>query len=139
MVGFPGETEEMFHELCRFVEKVAFNNLGTFVFSREKGTRAARFRATVSRDNALLRQEKIMTLQKDISRRLNRCLVGRTLPVLIEGVSPETDLLLKGRTRTMAPDVDGQVLINKGEGVTGEIVPVLITEAHEYDLVGEIV
>ncbi|MBW2168134.1 MAG: TRAM domain-containing protein [Deltaproteobacteria bacterium] len=79
-----------------------------------------------------------MTLQKEISKRLNQRLVGHTVAVLIEGVSPETDLLLKGRTETMAPDVDGQVLINKGEGVAGEIMPVLITDAHEYDLVGEI-
>lgn len=139
MVGFPGETEHMFDELCDFVEKVAFNNLGTFIFSREKGTRAARFHQTVSREIAQQRQEKIMALQKEISRSLNRRLVGQTLPVIIEGVSPETDLLLKGRTQTMAPEVDGQVLINKGEGVTGEIIPVLITEAHDYDLIGEIV
>ena len=66
-------------------------------------------------------------------------MVGHTLPVLVEGVSPETDLLLTGRTATMAPDVDGQVLINKGEGLAGEIMPVLIREAHAYDLVGEIV
>jgi ribosomal protein S12 methylthiotransferase len=66
-------------------------------------------------------------------------MVGRVLPVLIEGESSETDLLLAGRTATMAPDVDGRVLINDGEGVVGEIMPVLITEAHEYDLVGGIV
>jgi ribosomal protein S12 methylthiotransferase len=66
-------------------------------------------------------------------------MVGDTIQVLIEGFSPETDLLLKGRTATMAPDVDGQVLISKGHGEVGEIVPVLITEAHTYDLVGEII
>jgi ribosomal protein S12 methylthiotransferase len=65
-------------------------------------------------------------------------MVGHRLPVLIEGHSYETQMLLKGRTATMAPDVDAQVLINKGVGVAGEILPVLITEAHTYDLVGEI-
>ena len=65
-------------------------------------------------------------------------MVGHVVPVMIEGVSPETDLLLKGRTATMAPDVDGHVLINKGDGVAGEIMPVLIKEAYAYDLVGEI-
>ena len=65
-------------------------------------------------------------------------MVGRVLPVLIEGQSPETDLLLAGRTATMAPDVDGRVLINEGDGVVGDILPVLITEAHAYDLVGKI-
>ena len=66
-------------------------------------------------------------------------MLGHIVSVLVEGLSPETDLLLKGRTATMAPDVDGRVLINKGEGIIGEIVPVRITEAHTYDLVGEIV
>jgi ribosomal protein S12 methylthiotransferase len=139
MVGFPGETEDMFNELCDFVNRVEFNHLGTFIFSREKGARAARFKSTVKRKIAQQRQKTIMTLQKKISRKLNQRLVGQTLPVLIEGVSPETDLLLKGRTETMAPDVDGQVLINKGKGVAGEIMPVLITEAHDYDIVGEII
>jgi ribosomal protein S12 methylthiotransferase len=139
MVGFPGETEDMFNELCDFVKRVEFNHLGTFIFSREKGTRAARFKSTVTLEVAQQRQETIMTLQREIAWKLNQRLVGQTLPVLIEGVSPETDLLLKGRAETMAPDVDGQVLINKGEGVAGEIMPVLIREAHAYDLVGEII
>jgi len=80
-----------------------------------------------------------MTLQAGISKEINQGVVGHIVPVLIEGPSPETDLLLKGRTATMAPDVDGQVLVNKGEGVPGEIMPVLIREAHAYDLIGEIV
>ncbi|MBW1739210.1 MAG: MiaB/RimO family radical SAM methylthiotransferase [Deltaproteobacteria bacterium] len=121
-----------------FVKRVEFNHLGTFIFSREKGARAARVEPTVTSEVAQQRQDTLMTLQKEISKRLNQRLVGHTVAVLIEGVSPETDLLLKGRTETMAPDVDGQVLINKGEGVAGEIMPVLITDAHEYDLVGEI-
>ena len=66
-------------------------------------------------------------------------MVGKVLPVLIEGLSPETDLLLKGRTSGMAPDVDNAVLINKGEARKGEIVTVIIQEAHTYELVGEIV
>jgi ribosomal protein S12 methylthiotransferase len=80
-----------------------------------------------------------MALQYHISEELNQQIVGHTVPVLIEGQSPETDLLLKGRTATMAPDVDAQVLINKGEGVIGEIMPVRIREAYAYDIIGEIV
>jgi ribosomal protein S12 methylthiotransferase len=79
-----------------------------------------------------------MALQAGISKKIHQRLVGQTVPVLIEGPSYETDLLLKGRTETMAPDVDAQVLINKGKGVPGEIMPVLISQAHAYDLVGEI-
>ena len=138
MVGFPGETDKKFKELYDFVKLSGFDHLGVFVFSREKGIPAARLKPTVPYKEAEVRKNIIMSLQKDILKRKNRQLVGHTLPVLIEGLCPETDLLLRGRTQTMAPDVDDQVLINKGEGVTGRIMPVLITDAHTYDLIGEI-
>ncbi len=139
MVGFPGEKEETFSELIDFVKMARFDHLGVFVFSREKGTAAAGFRPAVEREVAERRLDEIMALQAGISKDINHRMVGHMIPVLIEGPSPETDLLLKGRTATMAPDVDTQVLINKGEGVAGEIMPVLIRDAHAYDLVGEIV
>jgi ribosomal protein S12 methylthiotransferase len=138
MVGFPGETEAMFKELCDFVSRAKFDHLGVFAFSPEKGTRAERLRPTVKRVEAEQRQERILRLQSDISRSLRQEKVGQTLQVLIEGRHPETDLLLRGRTATMAPEVDGEVLINGGVGNPGDILPVLITEAHVYDLVGEI-
>jgi len=138
MVGFPGETEKMFDELCDFVKMAQFEHLGVFVFSPEKGTRAARFSPQVDGAIARERRKKIMAIQAGISKKKNQQWVGQVLPVLIEGESPETDLLLAGRTATMAPDVDGRVLINEGTGAVGEIMPVLITEAHEYDLVGGI-
>jgi len=84
------------------------------------------------------RIEEIMEIQAENSRQLNRELIGKTVQVLVEGLHPETDLLLSGRTATMAPEVDGQVLINEGTAVVGDIVPVRITEAHTYDLVGGI-
>lgn len=139
MVGFPGETDGMFEELCNFVKAVRFDHLGVFVFSPEKGTAAVRLKPTVEREVAEERKAEIMAIQSRISEELNQQLMGRTLPVLIEGLSPETDLLLKGRTATMAPDVDGQVLINKGDGIVGEIMPVWITEAYSHDIIGEIV
>ena len=105
----------------------------------EKGTPAARLKSAVDPKEARKRQDKIMNIQANISKKANQRMLGSTIPVLIEGVSPETDLLLNGRTENMAPDVDGQVLINKGEGVIGEIMPVLINEAHTYDLIGEII
>jgi ribosomal protein S12 methylthiotransferase len=138
MVGFPGETEEIFDELCDFVRAARFDHMGAFVFSPEKGTPAARLGPLVERKVAGQRLEEVMLLQSQISKQINQGMVGHEVPVLIEGQSPETDLLLKGRTATMAPDVDGQVLINKGEAVAGEIMTVLIKEAHAYDLVGEI-
>jgi ribosomal protein S12 methylthiotransferase len=139
IVGFPGETEEAFRELYGFVSETELDHLGVFVYSSEKGTRAGRFADGVERKVAEERRDAIMRLQADISLRKHRTMIGEVLPVLIEGLSEETDLLLKGRTSTMAPDVDDQVLINKGEGRPGDILPVKIREAYEYDLVGEIV
>jgi len=138
MVGFPGETEDAFRELYDFVETAEFDHLGTFIYSPERGTPAARLKGIPDPLVSEERLNAIMTLQKDISDKKNQKLIGRTLPVLIEGVSPETELLLTGRTAWMAPDVDGQVLINEGNGTVGEIMQVLIHETHPYDLVGEI-
>jgi len=139
MVGFPGETEQMFDELYDFVKMARFDHLGVFVYSREAGTAAARLALGVGREEAEERKDKIMSLQAGISEEVNKQMLNQTVPVLIEGLSPETDLLLEGRTATMAPEVDGRVLINKGDAAEGEIVPVLIKEVYPYDLVGEIV
>jgi ribosomal protein S12 methylthiotransferase len=138
MVGFPGENDDIYKELYDFVEMASFDHLGAFIFSPEKGTLAARLKGIPDHRIAEERLDAIMRLQANISKKNNQRLVNKTVPVLIEGLSPETDLLLSGRTATMAPDVDGRVLINKGQGVVGEITPVLIKEAHAYDLVGEI-
>ena len=138
MVGFPGETEERFRELCDFIREAKFDRLGVFPFSPEEGTPAARLKDSIPQEVVKSRIEEIMEIQAENSRDLNKELVGKTVPVIVEGLHPETDLLLSGRTPTMAPDVDGQVLINKGSAMVGEIVPVQITEAHTYDLVGSI-
>lgn len=138
MVGFPGETEEQFRELCTFVTEAKFDRLGVFPFSPEKGTPAARLKDGIPQTIVKGRIEEIMEIQAENSRQLNRELIGKTVQVLVEGLHPETDLLLSGRTATMAPEVDGQVLINEGTAVVGDIVPVRITEAHTYDLVGGI-
>jgi len=83
--------------------------------------------------------DTLMRLQARISLKKNRRMIGKVVPVLIEGPSEETDLLLSGRTAVMAPDVDGRVLINNGEGRPGDILPVKIRRAYAYDLVGEVV
>lgn len=139
LVGFPGETEEQFKELREFVGEVKFDRLGVFAYSPEKGTHAARLRGAIPRKVVRRRVRELMEIQAVISRGLNQRLIGDILPVLVEGLCEETGLLLTGRTATMAPDVDGRVLINEGSGMAGEIVPVRITEAHTYDLVGSIV
>jgi ribosomal protein S12 methylthiotransferase len=138
MVGFPGETEEQFRELCTFVRQAKFDRLGVFPFSPEKGAPAARLKDGIPQRVVKGRIEEIAEIQAENSGQLNRELIGKTVQVLVEGLHPETDLLLSGRTATMAPEVDGQVLINEGTAVVGDIVPVRITEAHTYDLVGGI-
>jgi ribosomal protein S12 methylthiotransferase len=138
IIGFPGETAGQFERLYDFVAWAGFDHLGAFLYSPEKGTPAARYGNEVPRDLAEDRLDRIMRLQARISKEKHDKMKGKTLPVLIEGLFEETDLLLQGRTATMAPDVDGRVLINKGEGRIGRIMPVRITEAHPYDLIGEI-
>jgi len=139
MVGFPGETPEAFEELCAFVAEADLDHVGTFVFSPEKGIPACRLPNPVPREVAERRFDRIMRIQSGVSLRRKRAMVGRIEPVLVEGLCPETDLLLVGRTAGMAPDVDGRILINRGRADVGSIVPVRLTEAHPYDLVGEIV
>jgi ribosomal protein S12 methylthiotransferase len=138
MVGFPGETEEDFEELCAFVGSAGIDHLGAFAFSPEKGAPAARFPGQVPPEVRESRLARLMDLQAGVSQEKRRSRVGRVEPVLVEGYCPETDLLLVGRTRGMAPEVDGRVLINRGFARAGDIVPVRMTEAHPYDLVGEI-
>jgi len=138
MIGFPGETEDRFRELCNFIREAKFDRLGVFPFSPEKGAPAARLKNGIPQEVVKRRIDEIMEIQADNSTELNKDLVGKTVPVLVEGFHPETDLLLSGRTAIMAPEVDGQVLINRGTAAVGEIVPVQITEAHTYDLVGSI-
>ncbi|MBN2059489.1 MAG: MiaB/RimO family radical SAM methylthiotransferase, partial [Deltaproteobacteria bacterium] len=139
MVGFPGETDDSFKELYDFIKLVEFDYLGVFIYCPEKGTRAERMERRTEIEISKKRIDLIMELQKEISRRKNQRLVNKVVPVLIEGVSSETDLLLTGRTSRMAPEVDGQVLINRGNGLVGKIHRVLINEAYSYDLIGEII
>ncbi|MEW6666593.1 MAG: 30S ribosomal protein S12 methylthiotransferase RimO [Thermodesulfobacteriota bacterium] len=138
ILGFPGETERAFRELYAFVEWAKFDHLGAFVFSPEEGTPAARFDGAVERHVAEERRTAILELQASLLQKKNQGLVGRTLPVLVEGLSEETPFLLTGRTQAMAPEVDGRVLIRKGEAVVGGFVNVHIRKALAYDLIGEI-
>ena len=139
MTGFPGETEEAFEELCAFVAAADLDHMGAFAFSAEAGIPASRFSDPVPPGVAERRRDRLMRIQSGVSLRRNRSLVGRIEPVLVEGPCPETELLLVGRTAGMAPEVDGRVLINRGRTEAGRIEPVRVTEAHPYDLVGEVV
>jgi ribosomal protein S12 methylthiotransferase len=139
IVGFPGETEEDFQELVEFVKEQRFDRVGCFEYSPEDVTPAGKMPDQIDEETKHRRQDILMRAQADISRAQHLKLVGRVIPVLIEGLSEETDLLLKGRTQQQAPEIDGVVLITGGQAAVGSIVPVRITDAHDYDLVGEIV
>jgi ribosomal protein S12 methylthiotransferase len=139
IVGFPGETEEQFQELLEFIESQKFDRVGCFEYSPEEGTAGGKMTDQVDDKVKRQRAKKLMALQAKLSKRNYTRQIGRTIPVLVEGFSEETDLLLKGRTQTMAPEIDGNVLITAGEAPVGSIVQVRITDAHEYDLIGEIV
>src|SRR5438132_2510264 len=138
IVGFPGETEAQFQELCDFVEEMRFEKVGVFQFSREEGTPSHDLDGQLPQRGKAARQKKLLSIQRKISRQHQQAMVGRTLEVLVEGVSEETDLLLEGRWMGQAPEIDGKVYINRGQARPGEIVPVQIEQAGDYDLVGGI-
>ena len=142
IVGFPGETQEDFDDLMGFVEDVRFDNLGVFLYSDEDGTSAYELDGKVDRQTAIERRDALMARQAAITRERLEGMVGRTMPVLLDGFSSETDLLLEGRLETQAPEIDGHVLVNDAEGIeprAGEFYRVEMTESLDYDLVGRIV
>jgi ribosomal protein S12 methylthiotransferase len=143
ITGFPGETEEDFGELLAFVRAAEFDRVGVFTYSDEEGTPAFDLPNKVDAKTANRRRARLMKEQAKMSRKRNRTRVGETLRVMFEGASKETDLLWQGRLETQAADIDGCVLINDApedfEPTPGQFVNVLITEAHEHDLVGRII
>ena len=142
IVGFPGETEDDFNELRSFVSDVQSDNVGVFLYSDEEGTSAFELDGKVPRSVASRRRNRLMKKQAGISAMRLRSWIGRTVEVLLEGRSTESDLLLQGRMETQAPDIDGHVLINDAgekEVIAGKFYDVEITESMEYDLVGKII
>ncbi|MDZ4082178.1 MAG: TRAM domain-containing protein, partial [Bdellovibrionales bacterium] len=139
IVGFPGETEEDFQELLQFIEEQRFDRVGCFQYSPEDNTAGGKMENQIDEETKQRRHDELMALQIEISREKHQAFIGRTIPVLVEGLSEETELLLQGRMAQQAPDIDGVVLINDGTAKPGDIVNVRITESLDYDLVGAIV
>jgi ribosomal protein S12 methylthiotransferase len=139
IVGFPGETDEHFAHLLDFVARLELDHLGAFVYSREEGTPAATLDGQVPAGVARRRWRRLLAHQKAIALSRRRALVGRTLDVLVEGVCEESEHLLQGRHRGMAPEVDGRLLLNDGFAPPGTLAEVEITDAFASDLVGRIV
>jgi len=142
IVGFPGETEQEFEELCDFVREARFDWMGAFGYSDEEGAAAHHLENKLSAREIERRRKQLMQIQQKISKRAKKALIGKRFDLLLEGTSDETDLLLEGRTAMHAPEIDGKVFVNdvpEGEEVLpGEFYPCEITEAHDYDLVARI-
>ncbi len=139
ITGFPGETEREHEELCDFVREIRFEQLGVFAFSPEEDTLAASLPGQVPAELAQERRSRLLEIQRGISRARQQALVGRTLDVLVEGVSDESDLLWQGRHAGQAPEVDGVTYITDGEPRVGALVKVRVEQAADYDLAGPIV
>lgn len=135
IVGYPGETEGEFETLLDFVAEIAFDHVGTFTYSPEIGTPAASLPDQLPDEVKMERYERLMSLQQSISLERNRAQVGRTLDVLLEGCG---DGLSVGRSYRDAPEIDGLVIVTD-ELPVGEMVPVHIEKAMEYDLQGHVV
>ncbi len=138
IVGFPGETDQDFQELCTFVQEQQFDRVGIFKFSREENTPSYDLPDQVPEEVAEERHNILANLLRESSRDKQAEFLGRRLEVLVDGVSSETELLLEGRHSGQAPEVDGTIYLNDGQELAsaGDIVEVEITETHDYDLVG---
>jgi ribosomal protein S12 methylthiotransferase len=142
IVGFPGETETDFEALCHFVQVARFDRLGVFSYSDEETSGSYLLDAKVDKRTIYARKRRLMAIQRRISFESNKRLIGRELPVIVEGPSKETELLWEARLTTQAPEIDGVCYINDfglGEPRPGEIRTLRVTEAHDYDLVGELI
>ena len=139
IVGFPGETEEQFEELCEFIKEVEFDRFGAFTYSREEGTPAYDFDGQLDEQTKQDRYDRIMSIQLEISEKKNREKIGSVVTVLCEDYD-EVSEAYYGRSFADAPDIDGKVYFHakKGSIAPGEFVNVKITEVLDYDLVGKL-
>ncbi|MCL1857755.1 MAG: 30S ribosomal protein S12 methylthiotransferase RimO [Oscillospiraceae bacterium] len=143
IVGFPGETKEIFGELCEFIREIKFERLGSFMYSPEEGTPAAGFENQVSQKEKERRQKSIMSIQERINGSLNQKKIGKTIKVLCEGFDKVGEVYF-GRSEADAPEIDGKIYFAAAQGIQntpqeGDFVDVKITKVLDYDLYGECV
>lgn len=136
IVGFPGETEEDFENLCAFVREMKFDRLGVFTYSREEDTPADRLPDHLPDEVKQFRANTLMEIQREVAKENAAKYVGRTLDVLVERYDGRSDVYI-GRSQYDAPEVDGEVFVTGCKTEIGEIRKVRITHAYEYDLSGE--
>jgi ribosomal protein S12 methylthiotransferase len=143
IVGFPGETETEFEELCDFVREAQFDWMGAFSYSDQEGAAAHSQDRKVPVKEIERRRKRLMQIQRQISKRRKKAWIGKQVELVLEGTSEETDLLLEGRTPMHAPEIDGKVFVNEFpesvEPEFGKFYRCEIIEAHDYDLVARVV
>lgn len=157
ITGFPGETDEDHEELKEFIKEMKFDRLGVFTYSKEEDTPAAKMKNQIRKHIKMRRQADIMELQQKIAFEHAKDMIGKKLKVMIEGKIPEDNLaelpgdndnivyanpynIYIGRTYMDAPNVDGYIFVHaRGELMSGEFVDVMVTDAKEYDLIGELI
>ena len=138
IVGYPGETEEQFENLYKFVEKMRFDKMGVFEYSREKNTTSYDMQEQVPKKIKHERFKKLMALQQKISYEINQSKIGKTIPCIVEGFTDDGVIIM--RSYADAPEIDGLVYANSESPVVpGDIEQVLIERADEYDLFGKII
>ena len=138
IVGYPGETDEEFEDLCNFVKKMKFDKVGVFTYSREKNTYAYSLKPQIKQSVKNKRKKILMELQKEISLNVNKCYIGKTIPCIIEQIYPNGKIL--ARSYKDAPEIDGVVYINSKDYFSpGEIVQVKIKDVTNYDMYGIII
>lgn len=136
IVGFPGETEEDFNELCSFLKDYKLDNVGVFTYSQEEGTAAAKLPNQIDEDVKIKRKETLMNIQRGIVRDLNKLKIGNIYDTIIDGSTGEYYI---GRNYEMAPEIDGLIYVTKKKTIKkGDIIKVKITNVMEYDLVGDV-
>jgi ribosomal protein S12 methylthiotransferase len=134
IVGHPGETDAEFDELVEFVADTKFDHAGAFTYSIEPGTTSAMLPNRVPSEIAAARRDRLMDLQRDISRARGEAMVGRDIEVLVDGVSSESEYLLEGRWYGQAPGIDGLTYLADGTAAPGSLVRARVTQASDYDL-----
>lgn len=140
MVGFPGETDSDFEELCEFIKEIRFDDLGAFMYSPQDGTPAAHMPNQVPESIKEERYHKLMAIQAKISEENDRALIGTTTEVLIEEILKDKKgfVQAKGRAIFQAPEVDGSIYVEGSKDILpGDFIKVRITDGYAYDLIGE--
>lgn len=138
IVGFPGETEQDFDNLCNFVQELEFDHVGVFAYSPEEGTPSAEMGGQVADDVKQRRASQLMEIGREIAAKRNARLVGRELKVLIERRDEENSNVYIGRTEYDAKDIDGQIFVTSNQELqNGDVVTVRVTHSYDFDLAGE--